>query len=306
MKKFVLSIAVLALAAAACGGSGSVVATVDGDEITLADVEELGPPDVGSLPSDQFSDLLYNAIIEKIVYESATERGISFTDAEIDARYESLQADLTADGREWEDILAEQGLSDAGARRIAHQILVSEALEESLVNDAGILGEEDIRDAFDSQLYDRTEACLSHILVDTEEEAEAVVDRLQAGEDFAELAVELSTDPSAANNQGDLGCSSLGQYVPEFATAAFEAQIGEVTDPVRSQYGYHVILVSERTVPEYEDVRDDILAELEQLRGPTLVRDWLLEEIGQATVEVEPEYGTWVANPTPQILPPQG
>lgn len=306
MKQLVALIAVLALGLAACGGGGSVVATVDGDDITLADVEELGPPDAGSMPVDQFSDLLYNAIIEKIVYDAATERGISFTDEEIDARYEELKTELTADGSDWDDLLAAQGLSEEGARRIAHQILVSEALEESLVNDAGVLGEEDIRDAFDSQLYDRTEACLSHILLDTEEEAEDVLDRLDAGESFVDLAVELSTDPSVANNDGDLGCAPLSQYVPEFATAAFDAEIDEVTEPVRTQFGYHVILVTERTVPQYEDVRDEILAELEQLRGPTLVRDWLLEQIGDATVEVEAEYGTWVANPTPQILPPQG
>lgn len=307
MKQLVAVIAVLALGLAACGGSGGVVATVDGEEITLANVEEYAPPGGGSIPRDQFTDLLYNTIIEQIVVDAAAERGVTFTEAEVDARYQELQDQLTAQsGQEWDAILEQQGLSAEGARRIAHQILVRDALEASLVADADVLTEEDIREAFDGQLHDRTEACVSHILLETEEEADAALERLGAGEDFAELAAELSVDPSVENNGGDLGCSSLGGYVPEFAQAAMDAEIGEVSDPVRSQFGYHLILVTERTIPEYEDVRDEILAGLEQLRGPTLLRDWLIERIAEANVEVEAEYGTWTAQPTPQILPPQG
>ena len=92
-----------------------------------------------------------------------------------------------------------------------------------------------------------------HILLPTEEEAKAALARVKAGEDFAKVATELSKDP--AGDGGDLGWFTKDRMVPEFADAAFKLQPGQISDPVKSQFGWHIIKVEERrmrTFPPFE------------------------------------------------------
>jgi len=84
--------------------------------------------------------------------------------------------------------------------------------------------------------------CVSHILSESSEASEAVLERLDDGEDFAELAIELSTGPSGPGG-GDLGCGPAGRFVPAFEAAAFGAASGDVVGPVESEFGWHVIQV---------------------------------------------------------------
>jgi peptidyl-prolyl cis-trans isomerase C len=101
-----------------------------------------------------------------------------------------------------------------------------------------------------------------HILVKTKEEAEKIIAELESGKDFTELAKANSTDPSAAQNGGDLGFFSKGQMVPEFEAATFALKDGEYTKtPVQTQFGFHVIKkVEERNVPapEFKDVEAQV------------------------------------------------
>lgn len=102
-----------------------------------------------------------------------------------------------------------------------------------------------------------------HILVKTEEEAKEILSRLKAGEKFEVLAKEKSLDPGSKVNGGDLGFFSKERMVPEFGEAAFAATIGKVTDPVKSQFGWHIILVEEkreRPLPSFEEVKDQLEA----------------------------------------------
>ena len=101
----------------------------------------------------------------------------------------------------------------------------------------------------------------SHILVETEDQAKDIEKRLKAGEDFAKLATELSKDPGSGKQGGDLGFFTKERMVPEFSTAAFALAIGEVSAPVKSQFGYHVIKLTEKRekpVPTFEEVKDQI------------------------------------------------
>jgi parvulin-like peptidyl-prolyl isomerase len=305
VKRSFLLVTTLALVVSACGGGGAVVATVDGSEIRLASIEELSPAG-GAQERDEFSTNLRNTIVEVMMIDAAeADFDITFDDEAIDARYEELKAEVVPAGVEYEDFLEQQGVTDALVRRVAHSILIQTAVTERLVEEAGPPTDEEVRSRFDEQLTSLTEACVSHILSDGEEGALAAKARLDAGEDFAAVASAVSTDPSAADNGGDLGCSRLGNYVAEFATGAFEAPIGEVVGPVRSQFGYHLILVSERTEPDFDELRDDIAAALEQERSTTLFNEWLTGKIDGAVVEVDPKYGTWATDPIPQILPPE-
>jgi peptidyl-prolyl cis-trans isomerase C len=114
----------------------------------------------------------------------------------------------------------------------------------------------------------------SHILVKTEDEAKAIIKQLQGGTDFAKLAKEKSTDTSAGNG-GDLGYFGNGDMVPEFYAAAAKLKKGEYTkDPVKTQYGWHVIELTDRrtkAVPKFEEVKDQVKEQVTQ----ELVSAWL-------------------------------
>jgi len=110
-------------------------------------------------------------------------------------------------------------------------------------------------------LKPETEIRASHILVETEDQAKEIVKRIKAGEDFAKLATELSKDPGSSQQGGDLGFFTKERMVPEFSAAAFALSPGQVSDPVKSQFGFHIIKLTEKRekpVPTYEEVKDQI------------------------------------------------
>lgn len=121
-----------------------------------------------------------------------------------------------------------------------------------------------------------------HILVDTEEEAQDVLGRLQAGETFTDVAKELSKDPGSGDQGGDLGWFGRGQMVPPFEEAAFALQPGEVSQPVSSTFGYHIIRVEERDTDHLVD--PDVLSQ----RQTSFLQEWLTEQ--RVSEEVERLY----------------
>ena len=100
-----------------------------------------------------------------------------------------------------------------------------------------------------------------HILVEGEEDAKKIATRLKGGEDFAKIAKEVSKDPGSGAEGGDLGFFTKDRMVPEFAEAAFAMKPGEVSQPVKSQFGWHVIKLEERRqkpLPTFDQVKDRI------------------------------------------------
>ena len=306
MKKMTLRTAALALVLAACGGGGAVVATVNGAEVTTSDVEALYAEGVGAVPAEQFADNLLNAIVEFLVIDTAeSEFGISFTGEEIEVRRAELEEQILSDsgGLSYEEFLDQNGFTNDRILRIAHQQLVADAVEIALVAEASPVTDEELQARYDASLFDLTEACVSHILVATEEEALAAKDRIDAGESFAEVAMDVGTDGTAEAG-GELGCTPLSQYVPEFALGAYEVPLDQTSSPVESQFGFHLILVTERTTTPFEDVEDDLRRSFEAERAGGLVQDWLLEVVTAADVAIDEQYGTWVTDPFPDVLPP--
>jgi peptidyl-prolyl cis-trans isomerase C len=110
------------------------------------------------------------------------------------------------------------------------------------------------------QITGEVEVHARHILVETEDEAKAVIDELKKGADFAELAKKKSKDPGASDG-GDLGFFTKDQMVPEFSAVAFTLEPGKISDPVKSQFGWHVIKVEEkrnRKAPDFDQVKGQI------------------------------------------------
>jgi len=174
------------------------------------------------------------------------------------------------------------------------------------------------------QLYEQlketsaTQACVRHILVQagtgqsdpttgeaippTEEEYEAALAeitsvrvRIEGGEDFAAVAAEVSDDLPTRDQGGDLGCAPQGSYSEAFDQAVWTQEIGVVGQPVRSEYGYHLIVVDERGTLTFEEMRDDLKAAVEAQRTETL-QSWLTEAAKNARVTVDSGAGTWDAS----------
>jgi peptidyl-prolyl cis-trans isomerase C len=104
-----------------------------------------------------------------------------------------------------------------------------------------------------------TQIKASHILVKTEDEAKKILERLKKGEDFAQLAKKYSIDTVSAKNGGELGYFSRGQMVPEFEAAASRLKPGEISGPVKTKFGYHIIKVTDKKVGqvvEFEKVKN--------------------------------------------------
>ncbi|WP_414472987.1 peptidylprolyl isomerase [Microvirga sp. M2] len=123
------------------------------------------------------------------------------------------------------------------------------------------------------KLYDETvkglppeqEVRARHILVDSEEEAKKAYDRVKGGEDFAKVAGEVSKDPGSKTDGGDLGFFTKDRMVEPFAEAAFKLEPGQISEPVKSQFGWHVIKVEEKRtkpVPSFDETKDQVEAYL--------------------------------------------
>ncbi|MGF1658834.1 MAG: peptidylprolyl isomerase [Rubrimonas sp.] len=229
--------------------AATVVATVNGAPITLGDLAatlaEL-PPQVQQLPDDVLYEGLRTQLVDTRAVEMAAEA--------------SGLADETAVKR----AIARQRagvLADFFIRRTLEAEVTEEALRARY--EAETAGAEPVR-----------EVRASHILVAEEAAAQALRNQLDAGADFAALAAEHGTDGTRARG-GDLGFFAREVMVPEFAEAAFAAPVGEPVGPVRTQFGWHVILVTEeRTQP---------LPTFEQ-REPEL-RDAMNREVAEALLE---------------------
>ena len=298
MKKLASLLVLAALVLAACGGgSSAVAATVNGEDITVGDVEAL--IDIGeesTIPKETFTQFLGFDIQWRIVGKAAEEEfGIVVTDeetsAEADGIFEENAPDLTR-----EEFLETNGVTEQFLLQVARQQLLDTQIREVFSADL----EPPTQDEIDGAIAEAEALyCASHILVATEVEADGVLARIDAGEEFAALAAELSTDTASGTQGGDLGCSPPDRFVAEFADALTAAEVDVPTDPVESEFGFHVILLREDELPTAEEVIEALTA---QGVGEA-TNAWFIEQVEAAEVTVDESYGTWQTNP-PQVVPP--
>ncbi len=309
MKKLLSLVVLGAVVLAACGsGSNAVAATVDGREITVSDVEALIETDGEAVSKELFAQFLGLQIQWDVIFAAAeSDFGVTATDEEIAAEADSLIEDALAAAlaqngvsETREEFLARNGVTEAFLTNIAHQSVLDNGISAQLEEDVPEPTAEEIDAERAIAAASLTNACVSHILVATEDEAQDVLARLDAGEDFADLAMELSTDTGSGANGGDLSCSSPSTYVDPFRDAVMVAPVGEVyPDPVESQYGFHVILVTERDDPDEADLPTDeeLISSLVDEGVLAALNDWFLGALEESEVIVGEEYGTWSANP---------
>jgi len=307
MKKLLSLVVLGGLLLAACGGSGAVAATVDGGDVTIRDVEALIDTNGAAISKEQFAQFLAFEIQWRVLNEAATaDYGITITEEEVTAEADRIYESVAVGDQTRDEFLAERGITEEFLLNIARQGLLDVGIREILKGDVGEPTEGQIDAELNAAKAPLTTACVSHILVGTEEEALDVMDRLAAGEEFGEVAIEVSTDTLSAEDNGILPCGTLEGYVVPFRDAVLAAPVGELLGtPVESQFGFHVMMVTDRTdaaeadLPADEEVVDAardrlVLDDLE---------DWFLGAMEEAEVSVGEEYGVWQANP-PTVLPP--
>jgi peptidyl-prolyl cis-trans isomerase C len=232
-----LSVALLSGPAARAQDANAVVAKVNGSEIRESDVsiaeEELGPSLAQMDPATKRENIITFLIDLKLAAKAAEEKKIQ-------------------DREEFKKRLA-----FAHDRLLMDNLLAVEG-KAATTDDA----EKKVYDDASKQIASEQEVHARHILVETEDEAKQVIEELKKGADFAELAKKKSKDPGASDG-GDLGFFTKGQMVPEFSDAAFALEPGKISDPVKSQFGWHVIKVEEkrnRKPPEFDKVKPQIEA----------------------------------------------
>jgi peptidyl-prolyl cis-trans isomerase C len=212
-----------------------VLAKVNGAEIRQSDLtlaeEELGPSLAQMDPATKKENVLAFLIDMKIVAKAAEDKKVE-NNEDFKKRLAFTRSRLLMDS-----LLAAEGKAAT----------TDEAMKK-VYEDAS------------KQITGEQEVHARHILVATEDEAKAVAEELKKGADFAELAKNKSKDPGASDG-GDLGFFTKDQMVPEFSAVAFALEPNKISDPVKSQFGWHIIKVEEkrnRKAPEFEQVKSQI------------------------------------------------
>ncbi|NBC32435.1 MAG: peptidylprolyl isomerase [Alphaproteobacteria bacterium] len=235
-----------------------VVATVNGEEIrrseVMAEIENL-PPQYRQVPPA----VLIPAIAEQMA------AGVLIREAAYDAGLDETEE-------------VQQRLAQA-EERIIQEVWLERRLQERMTEEA-------MEDAYEAYLEENPpaeEVSASHILVETEEEAQGLIDQLDDGADFGELAREHSIGPSGEQG-GDLGYFQRDQMVEPFADAAFNLEPGNYTqEPVETQFGWHVIRVEDARVGQ-PPTREDVADQLEQNLRQALVREILDDLLADAEI----------------------
>lgn len=292
LRKPAVLLLVLALALSGCGGDEDIAGVGDA-VIHLSDIEGLF--DGGAPSDDVFRDMLFSRIALEVLTQALADQYQAAPSADDAGEFASqLEEYLDQEGYAPADYLGVENASVKLLRLHADVLAVQQAALEVLLTDPEVV---------DGLFADAglTNVCVKHVLVGTEDEAESVRARLEAGEDFATVAGQVSLDVSTPG--GDLGCAPVGNYVAPFAEAALAAPIGELTGPVESEFGYHVLVVSERTALTREEYLADPWSALDEAQLGEVWAAWMAEVLEQAEPWVAAEYGTW----TPAgIDPPAG
>ena len=260
MKRLLVSAAIsLSLAApVAAQDASTVLATVNGTDITLGHLiamRAMLPAQYQELPDE----VLYNGMLDQLIQQEVVADSLRGS--------EDARTKLTMENED-------------------RAFLASVAIDAIAFD---TIADADVQTLYDANFADAggdLEWNASHILVATEEEAQNLIDQLNDGADFVALAQEFSTGPSGPNG-GALGWFGTGMMVPEFETAVADLEAGEISAPVQTQFGWHVVKLNESRIsapPAPEDVRADLEEELRRQRV-----DAYLAELTEAAEITRPE-----------------
>jgi parvulin-like peptidyl-prolyl isomerase len=291
------------------------VATFEGGEVTEGELQEFAQQSgLGELDpnSPEYETAVQQVMPQLVGIEIAKtyaqEEGITVSDEEVDKEIQAIKQQVgeqarssgqdVSDQEAFDQALEQNQISEEELRQDVRENLPVQQVQERVSGDAEP-SQEEVQAFYDenkaAQFTQPAQRCMRHILFnkDEQQKAEEVKTQLQDGGDFAELAKENSQDPGSAENGGDLGCLGKGETVPPFEEAAFAADQGEIVGPVETEFGYHLIEVTdireEQTQP-LEDVEGQITAQLAATQQEEEFTKWIEDQKQQRNVKYLPGY----------------
>ncbi|PJW18139.1 peptidylprolyl isomerase [Geobacillus sp. WSUCF-018B] len=267
MKKWMAAAVVVSLMAlSACnnGDSEAVVETKNGD-----------------ITKDEFynemKERVGKTVLRDLIDEKVLSKKYKVTDEEIDREIERIKE---AYGTQY-DLAVQQNGENVIRDMVKLDLLRTKAAIEGIK-----VTDKELKEYYDNY---KPKIRASHILVKDEKTAKEVKAKLEKGEDFAKLAKEYSQDPGSASNGGDLGWFGPGKMVKEFEDAAYKLKVGEVSDPVKTDYGYHIIKVTDKEKKKsFDEMKDEIVFEVKRSKlDPTTMQSKVDKLVKDADVEIK-------------------
>jgi foldase protein PrsA len=229
---------------------------------------------------EQNGEAALDTLITKNLVEQEVEKEkVSVSNKDIDAELQEL-IDSYGGEETFNQQLATSGLTMEDVESDVKTNLQIEKILEPLIE----ITDEEMQTYFDENkdTFAKTKQVkASHILVEDEATAKEVREKINAGEDFAELAKEYSTDAASVESGGDLGFFGEGSMVAEFEKAAFSMKVDEISEPVKSEYGYHIIKVTDKqeaSEAKFDDSKEEIKDILFDEKMATEYTTWLEEK----------------------------
>lgn len=235
----------LASCSSASNDDSKAIVQMDGQVITEAEFLQ-------TLKERNGAAVLEELVQQKILTAEAERLGI--TDEEVKKELETIKTTFGVNSDEelltfLQSQLPIKTIAEFETNFIKPQLALKKLMSEGVeVND------EELKKYFDENYL---EVKASHILVETEEEAKKLYDEVKAGGDFAAIAKEHSKDPGSAENGGDLGYFGKGKMAKEFEDVAFAQEPGDISEPVQTFHGYHIIKTVDKKLPNYEEMKED-------------------------------------------------
>ncbi len=297
----IIALASLTLGLAGCGGDENVpdgaVAVVDGEEITKSEFDALlnraktsyeqnkrAFPKVGTPEYKTLQNQAVQYLVQQEKYrQKAGDLDVEVTDKEIDDRLKQVKQQYFGGKEdEFQKNLKSQGLTVEQVRSEIESQLLSEKIYAKVTSDVKV-ADSDVEDYYNKHKADYKVAAsrdVRHILVAKKARADDIHGQLEGGGNFAALAKKYSTDPGSKQNGGKLTVRK-GETVPEFDKVAFSLKKGELSAPVKTQYGYHIIEALSDVKPPSQtplkDVKEQIRQQLLQEQRQKAITDWSKE-----------------------------
>lgn len=258
----------------------TVVATVNGVEIGKQQLFD-------ELIRNGGAQVLNNLINEELVKQEADKAGVQVTDDDLNKELDSFKKSLSlSSDEEFDMMLMQYGMSKEDLKKqMPMQVRLRKLLEPKTD-----VTEEEMQKYYDENkemLATPEQVKASHILVSTKEESEAILAQLNTGADFAQLAKEKSIDPGSKDNGGDLSYFAKGKMVKEFEDAAFSLPVGQMSNVVQTEHGFHIIKVTDKkaaVTPTFEEKKSEIKETLVMQEVQELSASWMEEVAGKANV----------------------